>query len=402
MKKIRFPFNKTKKAKREQTSTECLSEKENERATSTPEKEKIEPTQPTKRTKIFNLIIVDQSGSMNCIREATVAGINEVLSSIWEAQRDHADVQEHYITLVTFNSIGTHESCVKTIIDAERMTEIMNFHDYYPSGCTPLYDAMGESLTKLRDKIGNDEDATGVVTVLTDGMENASQHWKADTLRKLIEQLKEMGWTFSYMGSDHDVREVTDLLAIDNVVEFSHDARGASNTWTREHSSRKAFYDKMARDYDACARLEEKRALLRRFNMEYYCERITPMHVNAVALYEVFVFGSTVEGNHTRGAALHAMNLGAKMGVSEGLQGQTYAIPTTGGIRLLGEAVERFIRFAEEHRELKFLVTKVGCGMAGYSPAVIAPLFRDALRLENVSLPAEFWELYGLKSHASK
>ena len=88
---------------------------------------------------------------------------------------------------------------------------------------------------------------------------------------------------------------------------------------------------------------------------------------------------------------------GAIWGQGEGLQGQSYAIPTMEGFDSMRQAVERFILFAKQNPDLKFLVTAIGCGIAGYSKEQVAPLFRNAILLENVCLPEEFWNVLGLK-----
>ena len=351
------------------------------------------------KMQVYNLIIVDESGSMSGLRDVTLSGINETINTIREAQKEYANVQEHFITLVTFDERNNRNvPAVRTVIDAKPIAEVVDFSDYHPQGCTPLYDAMGESLSTLRKKISNNENATGVVTILTDGLENASHHWRVNDLRKLIEQLKEEGWTFSYMGSAHDVKEVTDLLSIDNVLEFSHDCMGASSTWGRERSSKRAYFSKMAFEFDADESWEEKKARRRRYNKEYYGERVTEDFISILAPNEVFVFGSNPEGIHNGGSAYVALQkFGAQMGIGEGIQGQSYAIPSTEGLRLLSEAIHRFCIYASEHPEKKFLVTKIGCGSAGYSPREIAPLFKEAIELENISLPMEFWEVLGLK-----
>ena len=190
------------------------------------------------KSKIYNLVIVDESGSMGRLREATLSGINETIGTIRSAQDEFADTQEHFLTLVSFNATGDHAD-VRTLINCRPISEIgEDFSDYHPHGCTPLYDAMGLSLIRLHEKVKGDKDSSVVVTVLTDGLENASREWRVTDLRRLIEQLKEEGWSFSYLGSAHDVKSVSDLLAIDNYVEFSHDIVGTRSSWGYEHSSR--------------------------------------------------------------------------------------------------------------------------------------------------------------------
>ena len=100
-----------------------------------------------------------------------------------------------------------------------------------------------------------------------------------------------------------------------------------------------------------------------------------------------------MEGMHGGGAARYAnKNFGAEWGVGEGLTGRTYALPTMEGKASMKQAVEHFTSCAKEHPELTFLVTAIGCGIAGYTPEEVAPLFKDAAQLENVYLPQLFWE----------
>ena len=350
------------------------------------------------KAQIYNLIIVDESGSMSCLRQATLSGINETLNTIRQAQKDFSDTQEHLVTLVTFDSCGVERPDVRTIIDCQPIEQVGEFTDYEPNGCTPLYDAMGQSLTALHNRIKGNEDASAVVTVMTDGMENSSKRWNAARVSALIKQLKDEGWSFAYMGSAHDVKSVTTTLSIEHVIEFSHDAVGTASSWDYERSNRRAYYHKMSNDYlsDPMSR-EEKLARKRQYASEYYSDRVTPYTINHLEPNEVFVFGSNPQGEHNGGAAAYALrHFGAVWGQGEGLQGQSYAIPTTGGIELLRDAINRFATFAEAHPELRFLVTAIGCGTAGHSVMDVAPLFRCCVKLNNVSLPEAFWQELGL------
>ena len=123
-------------------------------------------------------------------------------------------------------------------------------------------------------------------------------------------------------------------------------------------------------------------------------DRITPSMINVLEPNEVFVFGSNIQGMHMGGAARVAYSkFGAEWGTGEGLQGQSYALPTMEGIESTEAAVRHFTICAKEHPELKFFVTPVGCGIAGYVPDDIAPMFREAAELENVYLPVSFWKV---------
>lgn len=120
-------------------------------------------------------------------------------------------------------------------------------------------------------------------------------------------------------------------------------------------------------------------------------EKITRLTAN-----EVFVFGSNRAGEHGKGAAKFALKFGAKEGQGEGLQGRAYAIPTKGrnmerlNVREIGLAVDRFLKFARQNPNLRFLVTKIGCGLARHKVSDMARLFIDSPT--NVVLPAEFVE----------
>lgn len=130
--------------------------------------------------------------------------------------------------------------------------------------------------------------------------------------------------------------------------------------------------------------------------------RTTPAYITSLKPNEIFVFGSNLAGNHAGGAArLAYVKWGAVWGQGVGLQGQTYAIPTMhGGVEAIRPYVEEFIRFAETHPEQVFLVTEIGCGIAGFTPDEIAPLFAAAVPVQNVFLPERFWEV--LKNISAK
>ena len=118
----------------------------------------------------------------------------------------------------------------------------------------------------------------------------------------------------------------------------------------------------------------------------------TPDIVSELQKDEVFVFGSNLAGAHGGGAAYDAMRrFGAEWGVGVGMTGQSYAIPTMqGGIETIKPYVDEFLAFAQAHPEKYFLVTRIGCGIAGFSDSEMAPLFREALQMENVCLPHSF------------
>jgi len=125
-------------------------------------------------------------------------------------------------------------------------------------------------------------------------------------------------------------------------------------------------------------------------------QRTSPKWITSLQPDEVFVFGSNLQGLHAGGAAKLAMQWGAVWGKGVGLQGQTYAIPTMqGDVETIQPYVSNFISFAKLHPELKFLVTEIGCGIAGFSVGQIAPLFKKAITVDNIYLPEKFWNILG-------
>ena len=123
-----------------------------------------------------------------------------------------------------------------------------------------------------------------------------------------------------------------------------------------------------------------------------YNRQYTPDAVASLKVNEIFVFGSNLMGHHSGGAANIAhKHFGAVWGCGEGLYGQSYAIPTMqGGVDTIKPYVDDFIDFAISHSELTFLVTKIGCGIAGFKIEDISPLFARAIAVDNIILPEEF------------
>jgi len=131
--------------------------------------------------------------------------------------------------------------------------------------------------------------------------------------------------------------------------------------------------------------------------------RVTPDYIDTLESDEVFVFGSNLAGRHGAGAAKTArLSFRAEWGVGEGLTGQCYAIPTKDAhlrvisIEEIAKSVAAFAEICKKMTDHKFLVTEIGCGLAGYTPSQIAPLFNWAIGQDNVSLPSNFW--YNLKT----
>ena len=126
--------------------------------------------------------------------------------------------------------------------------------------------------------------------------------------------------------------------------------------------------------------------------------RTTPDDIKKLEQEQIFVFGSNLSGRHGKGAAKTALGWGAKWGQAAGLQGRTYGIPTkdasirrTLTVTEIEPFVDEFIEFAKNNPDMIFLVTEIGCGLAGHKQKDIAPLFLDAVDVENIYLPSKFW-----------
>ena len=129
-------------------------------------------------------------------------------------------------------------------------------------------------------------------------------------------------------------------------------------------------------------------------SLDEFKNRVTPDRIDSLKPDEVFVFGSNLAGMHAGGAArIAAEKFGAVMGQGVGLQGQSYAIPTMqGGVETIAPYVEEFINFADCNNDKTFLVTRIGCGIAGFTDAEIAPLFTRAINIPCIHLPLSFWK----------
>ena len=172
---------------------------------------------------IYDVIILDESGSMSSIYNETLTSMNEVLGGIRRNQEESPE-QRHYVTIVTFEGNGIKG--VKTRRDRVPIGAIAPFtvKDYQPGGCTPLYDAMGKTLNKLEGLILPDDKV--MVTVITDGMENSSQEYSGAVIKKLVARLRKKGWVLAYIGANQDAVEVARGLNIGNSMNFEASARG--------------------------------------------------------------------------------------------------------------------------------------------------------------------------------
>jgi uncharacterized protein YegL len=347
------------------------------------------------KTSVYHLIVLDESGSMDCVTRQTISGCNETIQTIRMMQESNKDTQVHYVSIYLFESGRS-----RYIVHNQPVGEVKNItdKDYRPAGCTPLFDALGFTLTEMKEIMGQ-PDTLGYVTIITDGEENSSRRYTLEDVRNLIDELKKKDVIFSFIGANIDAAEYAKSLNISNSMQFVQDDEGTRAMWERERrgkmrsGAKMSFMKKFAMDEYACSFCASENSG-NYYKNDVAADRVTPAMVKSLQDNEVFVFGSNVHGNHNGGAAGYALaHFGAINGRAEGLQGKSYAIPTDGvSEKELYSSICRFCEFAAQHPELTFYVTAIGCGNAGLSPYHVAPMFRRATSLKNVKLPMEFWD----------
>lgn len=201
-------------------------------------------SEETKR--VHNLIILDESGSMQSIYQPALTGVNETLQTIRESQKEHKG-QTHFVSLIAFDS--GHYNQIYCNAPAEKAIDITQ-EQYRPGGCTPLYDAMGRSINELRPNVVKGD--VVLVTVITDGYENDSREYNGKAIKSLVEAMKKEGWVFTYIGANQDVEAVAASMSIDNRLAFDADDESTGAMFEHERRSRKRFFSKLSRNMPMC------------------------------------------------------------------------------------------------------------------------------------------------------
>lgn len=183
--------------------------------------------------KVFNLLIVDESGSMSIIKRQALVGINETLTTIQKMQEMHKNLEQR-VTLITFDS--NHKKLFYDNVPAAR-AKPLTARDYRPCGGTPLYDAIGMGIAKINAQASEEDNV--LVTIITDGEENCSEEYNLKMIKNLIDKLKKQNWTFAFIGTDNlDVEGIAMDMGIDNHLEFTEDEAGTKEMFARENNAR--------------------------------------------------------------------------------------------------------------------------------------------------------------------
>lgn len=197
---------------------------------------------------IHNLVILDASGSMSELSKAAVDGVNRTMKTIREAQDSCVDMTQ-YFSLVQFNAKKGEKARIITLIEDTPITELPDeFADgqFKPDGLTPLYDAVAGAVKCIEKKVGEDEVA--LVTIITDGVENASKRYDADDIKKFVGKKKHLGWTFTYIGASQKSSRVATQMGIENYMDYMRTNEDLERMWREENEARMRYYEKARRD----------------------------------------------------------------------------------------------------------------------------------------------------------
>ena len=195
------------------------------------------------KTRVYNLIILDESGSMKTIRQGAVTCFNDLVAAIADEARANP-LLEQYLLLFTFNSEGIREQIplVRVGPDAPRLDP----SDYRPQALTPLYDAIGKATGRLRVLLDEGVDQAVLVTILTDGAENSSAIYNGETISSIVRQLSLQDWVFTYVGTNHDVHAEASRIGIRNTRTFHYGDTALVDFMKGEFENRRAFYRGLA------------------------------------------------------------------------------------------------------------------------------------------------------------
>lgn len=184
--------------------------------------------------QVHNLIILDESGSMDSIKSLIISGFNELVQSVKGIEEQFPE-QEHLISMVSFNDLNNK---ILHFVDPIKKLDAINYKSYNPASMTPLYDAMGFSISKLKQHLEGKHNYSVLVTILTDGEENASKEYTGLAIKNLVDELKQQKWTFTYLGADHDVEKMAATMNIHNTISFDKNVAGIKRMFFKESKSR--------------------------------------------------------------------------------------------------------------------------------------------------------------------
>jgi von Willebrand factor type A domain/Aldose 1-epimerase len=192
-------------------------------------------------TKVYNLIILDESGSMASMQQPTMSTFNELIQSI-AGESTRKDSQEQWINFFSFNGLG-----IKEQMPLQKVSSLLllNEENYRPDSMTPLFDAIGHAANKLKLALSDEKDYVVLVTILTDGEENDSKEYSGTQISTMINSLKKKNWVFTYIGTNQDVAKEAAKINITNHLYFAAPEMASKSVLSKELKARERFYKKL-------------------------------------------------------------------------------------------------------------------------------------------------------------
>ena len=191
--------------------------------------------------QVYNLIILDESESMESVKQSIISGFNKVVRTIKGITKQFPE-KTQFISFVTFNGLG-----VRTHLNKKPAASLeqINQNSYHPGSGAPLYDAIGKSVLELKTDLAGKENVDVQVTILSDGVENASEKFCLTQIRHIIAEQKKRGWTFNYIGNNQAFWKEASGNCITNVMKFSNSHEGGRRMSENEKSSHPHHSEKM-------------------------------------------------------------------------------------------------------------------------------------------------------------
>ena len=187
------------------------------------------------KLEIHHLIILDRSGSMGSVKEQTITGFNEIVEQIHEDSEEYESEQTHYVSLVLFNGKVETPIWREFAEDVEKLTEA----SYVPNGSTAMNDAIGISISRIKEELQNELDnkeAKVFVTIITDGIENASKDFTRQDSTNLVKELEEIDespWMFNFIGANMDAQKEAGSRQMTNSMAYLANVTGAAGAFKK-------------------------------------------------------------------------------------------------------------------------------------------------------------------------
>lgn len=191
--------------------------------------------------QVYNLIILDESESMESVKQSIIRGFNKVVRTIKGITKQFPE-KTQFISFVTFNGLG-----VRTHLNKKPTASLeqINQHSYHPGSSAPLYDAIGKSVLELKTDLVGKDHVDVRVTILSDGVENASEKFSLTQIRLIIAEQKKRGWTFNYIGANQVFWKAAAGNSVTNEIQSGNSFEDDQLISEVENFSRPHYSEKM-------------------------------------------------------------------------------------------------------------------------------------------------------------